>query len=88
MPSTAADILLDRLIEWDIDTIFSLPGMPGHVTTRQALQFAEALARGEKDGGRSSRRSSRTKSAKSSDRPAAAAGRPRRPVRPYPPSRG
>jgi pyruvate dehydrogenase (quinone) len=26
MASTAADILLDRLIEWGVDTIFSLPG--------------------------------------------------------------
>jgi pyruvate dehydrogenase (quinone) len=26
MATTAADILLDRLIDWDIDTIFSLPG--------------------------------------------------------------
>ena len=26
MASTAADILLDRLIDWDIDTVFSLPG--------------------------------------------------------------
>src|SRR5438270_13375537 len=26
MASTAADILLDRLIDWGVDTIFSLPG--------------------------------------------------------------
>ena len=28
------------------------PPMPGHVSTEQALKFAEALVRGQKDAGR------------------------------------
>ena len=26
MPKTVADILIERLIDWGVDTVFSLPG--------------------------------------------------------------
>jgi pyruvate dehydrogenase (quinone) len=35
------------LVECTVDA--NEPPMPGHVTTKQALHFAEALVRGEKD---------------------------------------
>ncbi len=42
MAKTTADLLVERLIEWDIDTIFGLPG-------DGVNSIVEALARGERD---------------------------------------
>ena len=44
MAKTAADILLDRLIDWDVDTIFSLPGdgINGLFEAFRTTQQAEA----------------------------------------------
>ena len=87
MAKTVADLLVERLIDWGVDTIFGFPGaggytieepgqaeevlraalahpgpavvqavvdpneppMPGKITTEQALHFAEALAKGQRD---------------------------------------
>src|SRR5918992_429285 len=93
MAETAADVLIENILDWGVDTVFGLPGdgingimealrteeirptleraissnkpslvevvvdpfeppMPPKVTIKQALHFAEALAKGQPHGGR------------------------------------
>lgn len=45
MATTTSDLLIDRLLEWDVSMIFGYPGDGNK--PKQALHMAEALARGE-----------------------------------------
>jgi thiamine pyrophosphate-dependent acetolactate synthase large subunit-like protein len=45
MAKTTSDIMVECLISWGVDTIFGLPG-------DQAVHFAKALLRGQKDAGK------------------------------------
>jgi hypothetical protein len=49
MAKTVADLLIERLIDV-VQAVVDAnePPMPGHVTTEQAVKFAEALIKGQR----------------------------------------